>query len=1252
MKNIPDSNKASSNLYIPTDEEGNPLLRSPPMGTVFKDLQDLYNYIDPLTVDHGYKLSVLDSRYLPIDSWIEFKCYKGSTRHARSPGDCPFYARADRKLPSDSWTFTIKKPQHNHPRSNTELHYHQPKKTNKSKSQESAPAPDSVIKRPSKPPSLSKKYADHIRRMKNLDHATQTSLLERFEREITLAELAKGATAHSEQEEEAEVEVTKDGAKVEEKMKSSTKSKYGMETKESDSNTPKHEIKLKEQEKSTSKHANPPNHQPRPDKRAEKNPCETPEQTTSVKAQENLRNLKINQDHQSSKPTESSDSTQVKSTESKPCESEVTLSPMLAPSSKISNTITNPTLPFPKLTSPAPIRTEMPTPSPPIGLDLHIKDGSDRPPFSTPPPFEFEEDKFETPNESFPSIPQMHKTTQTELRIEQPQDEKSTRILQIAQVQPPKQKNIEAQLETIQESQKDPNSPASVVKSPSKKRKTRQAPLVTLTQSSARITSGKASQLSLQSDSQGIKPKQCPSAALREARSKKQEELLSENPLTISISGASEDEESFNKQDRLSPSISVTQNSEIQQPIKKKQKLILRLPNPDNTSIDNTNISVPVHSSPSTSLTQPLDMEQQTVKKKRKLILNLPNANNSSIHNANLLVPKLENELMKKSKKNPQIVLLSFDELSDSDGTLLPQFEYQIQSRNCASLPSGLNKYRCSSCVSRKGGFICAFIYIRSWIYEKHTANLVGGPIFESINQTALQTSYRKAEFMIFNELSSHMNELINLRRTVGKALKPVLQRELIEFQKSQSVIFIGRRIDVSTQCDYCATTLIGVAWMCERCGKEACVMCFDIFQTLSNEHGKEKDNQNSAAGHNFHSSWIKRTGRCVKAFGSQHDTSSYFKVSHLAREEILKYLEEIDEVFRQDSINTTPPPSPFPIDDFLHHPPDSESDPYYKVDVNTLESNHMMFDQIWSSGVPLVVTGVQDRMQLPWDPEYLSTTYGEEQCSMLDSNSPHGDTIKTNVGDFFERFKGSNFRDAKAWKLRDWPPEIDMNLKFRELFEDFQKAVPMGESTRRDGLKNLTAHFPMNANIPDIGPKMYIAMQTSDQSGSSGSTGLHMDMSDAVNIQTYARCNQEGIKGCSLWHLYHANDAEKVRKFLYEHHAQQLGISVEEVKSGYDDPIHVTRTYIDVEKREKLRKEYGVKGYEIRQKPGEAVFIPAYTAHQVCNLANCIKVAADFVSPISIEKCMKLKEEFREQLREQPKPWKGDVLQMEQMLL
>ncbi|EGF99620.1 uncharacterized protein MELLADRAFT_94186 [Melampsora larici-populina 98AG31] len=673
-----------------------------------------------------------------------------------------------------------------------------------------------------------------------------------------------------------------------------------------------------------------------------------------------------------------------------------------------------------------------------------------------------------------------------------------------------------------------------------------------------------------------------------------------------------------------------------------------------------------------------LSKDQPPIKKKQKLIpkpaLEQPTEKHSSVSS----IPK-EKE---KSKTEIAFVdLMSEEESLDLNGNLLCHLKYETQRKTCLGLPARLSKYKCSSCVQKKGGSICAFLNIRSWIHSKATNEILGGPVFEAENHTASQISYRCAKFPTqFDQIPS-INQVVELRKMVGKSLKTVLERELNEFQNDdgQSVKFIGRRIDVSTRCDYCSATLIGVAWMCERCGHFSCIDCFDILKSVCEDQCNEQEdarkqevvvedyNDRKQNVVKFHSKWIKRLRCCVKSFGSTHNPSHHIKISHLTEGEILNYLHEIDQTFQLDSSTTTPPPTPFPLDTFLYQPPDSESDPYYKLDVDIIETHREIFDQIWSSGIALVVTGMKNRMKKDWVPDYLQTTYGEEQCEMLDSNLPHRDPVKTKVGDFFEKFEDMNSQDTTVWKLRDWPPEADFKIRFPELFEDFQRALPISELTNRNGFKNLAAHFPKNANVPDIGPKKY------------GSTALHMDVAglvmntlillildltkiiiqyiqiffvDAINVQTYAKPNQEGSEGCALWHLYHANDTEKLREFLYDHNAKILGISIEEVKSKYDDPIHTTRTYLDVEMRKKLWEEYGVKGYEIRQEPGEAVFVPAYTAHQVCNLANCIKVAADFVSPISIERCMKLKDEFRQQLHENQKPWKEDLLQINQMLL
>lgn len=51
----------------------------------------------------------------------------------------------------------------------------------------------------------------------------------------------------------------------------------------------------------------------------------------------------------------------------------------------------------------------------------------------------------------------------------------------------------------------------------------------------------------------------------------------------------------------------------------------------------------------------------------------------------------------------------------------------------------------------------------------------------------------------------------------------------------------------------------------------------------------------------------------------------------------------------------------------------------------------------------------------------------------------------------------------------------------------------------------------------------------------------------------------------------------------------------------------------------------------------------------QVANMADCMKIAIDFVSPENIDRCEKLTKEFREQ--NQRKAWKEDVLQLRTMM-
>jgi lysine-specific demethylase 3 len=211
--------------------------------------------------------------------------------------------------------------------------------------------------------------------------------------------------------------------------------------------------------------------------------------------------------------------------------------------------------------------------------------------------------------------------------------------------------------------------------------------------------------------------------------------------------------------------------------------------------------------------------------------------------------------------------------------------------------------------------------------------------------------------------------------------------------------------------------------------------------------------------------------------------------------------------------------------------------------------------------------------------------------------------------------------------KLKDWPTNENFKDKLEDQFADFMRCAPMRDYTTCEGKFNLINRLPKVFNRPDIGPKMYSAYGLSKTFTRRGTTNLHLDISDAINIMVCdTKTPDQNISG-ALWHIFDREDTEKLRSFLKK--VENCGVG--HVESRPDcDPIHDQTHYLDDYMLKRLNDEQNVIGRAFTQHTGETVVIPAGCPHQVKNLSNCIKIAVDFISPQNVADCLRLSNEFR----------------------
>ncbi|KAJ1977560.1 hypothetical protein H4R35_002249 [Dimargaris xerosporica] len=579
-----------------------------------------------------------------------------------------------------------------------------------------------------------------------------------------------------------------------------------------------------------------------------------------------------------------------------------------------------------------------------------------------------------------------------------------------------------------------------------------------------------------------------------------------------------------------------------------------------------------------------------------------------------------------------------------------------VQTASCLS--KATRQYpQCLTCLRRKGD-ICRFRGVRQFIKNGGSTQLEFGPSFTSEVKQAMTPHEAWSPVRRDSPSATKHPHEDYLMRITTDALLTQLATEFEHLDQPARPSFLRNMVGSRQMCDRCHTSIFNGFWLCCVGGCELCYDCYhELVSSATSPTYLHRDGL--AYCHRYRELrlvYFHLPQQMVPIRRLELDTL------RTLREDLLRYQTRVGEL---------PPLPEFAVEQF--HPTTADADCQHErplVRVNRDAITLDQFQSLWRQGEALVVEGLLPRLALDWSPAYWGHCHGQQRVTVVDCTTGLNFPRTYTLAEFFREFDrldhatwdalAEDGRQAMPFgkllrsqprpipKLKDWPPTEDFKVQFPEHFADFMQALPFPEYTQRDGQLNLASRLPQCFIPPDLGPKMYTAYGSDDGIQGKGTTNLHLDMADAVNLMVHCspdfHASTNGApqrRGAAVWDIFHVDDLPKIRRFLRHHQETQLAMC--------EDPIHDQSIYLNRELRGQLFQAEGVRGWRIYQNPGDAVFVPAGCAHQVCNYTSCIKIAMDFVSPENVRQCRQLTAEFRLLSRFHQR--KTDLLQLKSIL-
>ena len=116
----------------------------------------------------------------------------------------------------------------------------------------------------------------------------------------------------------------------------------------------------------------------------------------------------------------------------------------------------------------------------------------------------------------------------------------------------------------------------------------------------------------------------------------------------------------------------------------------------------------------------------------------------------------------------------------------------------------------------------------------------------------------------------------------------------------------------------------------------------------------------------------------------------------------------------------------------------------------------------------------------------------------------------------------------------------------------------------------------------------MYVALASASEDDRYGTTKLHIDVTDAINVLTWT--SGPPSDGAAIWDIVPYPALPTLREFI-----RNRGLY-----TSAGDPIHAQAIFLTNEMIQQFTAQHKFPIWRIHQRLGDAVFIPAGCAHQV----------------------------------------------------